>query len=216
MDNRPFPTGDAIRFGWETLQRNFPFLIGVFLAAGVITCFFETYSEIGGHEDSFFGVTLSILSLLAYVVVKIGLITIALKFVDRKSTEFNDLFVNIEVFPQFTGAYVLYLLMVIFGLVFFIVPGIYVGLRFQFFGYFILEEKAGPIEALQKSAALTKGRLRELFALNILLLVLNFFGLMLLGVGLLLTLPIGTLALAYVYRFLLERETPADTAAPAP
>ena len=47
---------------------------------------------------------------------------------------------------------------VLAGFLFFIIPGIYLALRLQFFQAFIIEENAGIIESLHKSWEITKGQ----------------------------------------------------------
>ena len=93
--------------------------------------------------------------------------------------------------------------LVVAGLFLLIVPGIYVAVRFQFYGFFVVDEKTGPVESLQRSWEVTDGRVWSLLWLDLILVGINILGMLLFLVGLFVTVPITTLALAYVYRQLL-------------
>lgn len=84
--------------------------------------------------------------------------------------------------------------MVVVGLLFLIVPGIYLGLKYQFFGYLIVDRGMGPFEALKESGRLTEGAKTDLFVFWLSL----FCGILVIMIvlGLLIALPIGLLMAA--------------------
>jgi uncharacterized membrane protein len=94
----------------------------------------------------------------------------------------------------------LYGLIVLGGLILLIVPGIIWGIQFQFFAYYILTEGCSPVEALKKSAAITKGSKVNLFLFGLLMALVNLAGLLCLVVGLVVTVPTTLVAMAYVFR----------------
>ena len=49
-------------------------------------------------------------------------------------------------------------IIVVFGICLFIIPGIYLALRLQFFTAFIVEEDTGIIESLKRSWEITRGQ----------------------------------------------------------
>lgn len=95
------------------------------------------------------------------------------------------------------------------GLLLLIIPGIVVGIRLQFAGYFVAEGE-GPINALKKSWALTQGSVWNLFLLNLLLGLINLLGLLVLVVGLLVTYPLSLVAQAHVFRKLGQAPQPQN------
>jgi uncharacterized membrane protein len=203
MANKNVPFSEALTFGWETFKNNALFLIGLYVAVGVITGVLERADEYAAVDSTYFSFVIGVIAFLVNMLLELGLIAINLKFKDDINPEFVDLFNRLPLVFHYTAASILYAAMVIVGLVFFIVPGIYLGVRFHFYGYFIVEEEAGPIEALQKSSALTEGVRMDLFLLGLMLIGINIVGLICLFVGLLVSLPITGLAMAYVYRALL-------------
>lgn len=78
-------------------------------------------------------------------------------------------------------------------------------IKLQFYSYFIVDKNAGPIEALKKSWAITRGVKWDLFLFGLLLGLITLAGLLALVVGLFVAIPVGLLANTYVYRKLLAR-----------
>jgi uncharacterized membrane protein len=81
-----------------------------------------------------------------------------------------------------------------------IVPGVIWAIKYQFYGYLIIDKKMGVMEALKKSAEMTDGIKLDLFGLGLVLLGVIILGALVLGVGLLAAIPTVWLATAYVYR----------------
>jgi hypothetical protein len=189
MTAKGFSMGEAISFGWETTKSNFPFFIGlmvvVWLIAGVPQ-FFSSRSE-----SSALAFLLGVVSFVLNTIVGMGLIRITLKFCDRQSPEFGDLFAPAPLF--------------------FIVPGIILAIVFGFYAYVIIDRGAGPIEALSRAAGVSKDVRWTLFGFGLLLIGLNILGALALLVGLFVTIPISMVAVAYVYRQL-DAQTSAVTA----
>jgi len=88
-------------------------------------------------------------------------------------------------------ASIAYGLMVMVGFLLLIVPGIFLALKYQFYGYLITDRGMGPIEALKESGRLTEGAKKDLFVFW-----LTFFcGILVIMIvlGLLIALPIGAI-----------------------
>ena len=89
------------------------------------------------------------------------------------------------------------------GLILFIIPGIIVSLIFMFYGYTIVQNPStSPIDALKRSAEITKGHRWQLLGLTVLLLIINVIGAILCGIGLLFTYGITAIAVAHAYKSL--------------
>jgi uncharacterized membrane protein len=109
--------------------------------------------------------------------------------------------------PEGLGAYIvatiLFGLAFLLGFILLIVPGIIVLIVWQFFGYVIVENpQTSATEALRRSAEITKGHRWELFGLGLLLIGINFLGLLACCVGVLFTEGIAAVAVAYAYKTL--------------
>jgi uncharacterized membrane protein len=94
------------------------------------------------------------------------------------------------------------LVAVFMGLILLVIPGIVILIRLWFLGFVVVEGGKGPLEAIQESWDISRGHTFDLFLLFLLLCGLNVLGLLCLGIGLLVTMPVSGLALAHTYRVL--------------
>ncbi|MBU1626896.1 hypothetical protein KKB18_05955 [bacterium] len=204
MENKKFSIGEAMRFGWDTFKTNVGFFIAVMVIFALILAAFVFVEK---HIDS--GFLRFIVSLIRFVVttlLSLGLVKISLKFYDKQKAEIGDLFSCTSVLVSGVIASFLYSVGVGIGLILLIVPGVFIGIMFQFFGYFIVEKNMSPIDALKQSNLLTTGIKMDLFLFDLILVVLNIVGVICLGVGAFITGPVSMLAHAYVYRKLTTKE----------
>ncbi|NMB47313.1 hypothetical protein GYA01_00555 [Patescibacteria group bacterium] len=93
-------------------------------------------------------------------------------------------------------AITIYFAFVFLGLMFFIIPGIIVMVKFQFVPFIILREKdIGIREAFSKSNSLAKFRHIKLFQLLVVLGLINLIGFMIFAI----TIPATISAKAFIY-----------------
>lgn len=229
-----FSIKEALLFGWQTVRNQLEFFIGltvVFTLASVVLTPFQTYFA----DQPVVSLIIAIVSVALTLVVDIGFMKITLKAYDNEQTDFPDLFRYYDLSPRYFLCTVLYFILIfvvalipgiiafnVFDLteradnlnvlemliiaILFILPITYVSLRFYFFSYFIIDQEAGPIESLKRSAQLTKGQLWPLFLLFLAVLGVILLGVVALFVGLFVAYPVSTLATTYVYRKLLETQ----------
>lgn len=76
---------------------------------------------------------------------------------------------------------------------------VYVSIRFMFLNFVAVDTKGSVADMLSRSYALTRDMFWSLFALVVVIVLLNILGALLFGVGLLVTLPVSMLALGHVY-----------------
>jgi uncharacterized membrane protein len=200
MANREVPISESLTFGWETFKANFLFLIGLFLVVFVMVWFVNAASEFEGVDTWFAKFIIDVIGTLVQLVLDMGVIVITLKFVAGERPEFADLFSRAGYVLHYLGASIIVVVMVSLGLVFLIVPGIYLWIRVGFFGFYIVDEGVGPLDALQKSWDLTRGAVMELFVFWLLVAVVNLVGALFLMVGLFASLPVTSLMTAYMFR----------------
>ncbi len=65
--------------------------------------------------------------------------------------------------------------------------------------YLVVDKNMGPIESLKVSWAVTQGARWQLCCFGGLIVLLNLAGLLCLGLGLIITVPVSWIAGAYVY-----------------
>jgi hypothetical protein len=132
----------------------------------------------------------------------VGLHVMALKSVDAEIPRVGDLFASLQRGPAYLLALSIYCLAVSGGLVLFIVPGIYLAIRYCLFAQLIADTSASALSALRKAAALARGNWASLGLLFLIAFLLNIAGMALLGIGLIISFPVSLLAIAGFYRSL--------------
>ena len=187
-----FSIDEAVKFGWETVKANLGLMVGLTIVVWAVSG--------AGQALRFLPVLGSIGSWLLATIMSMGIIRIVLKFADGGKGDFNDLFAGFEVFLDYLGASVLYGLIVLGGLCLLIVPGVIWAIKYGFYGYFIVDRKLGAVEAIKASSSLTRGAKGDLFVLGLALLGINLLGALCLGIGMLVTPPLTTLAMGFVFR----------------
>jgi uncharacterized membrane protein len=203
MASDRYSKGEAISFGWEAMKNNFVFfllfLILAWVVSGGLSALGSINREAGLTVFPFiFGILGWIVSILIYMAETT--ISLRLSATPEATAEVSDVWSSWGLFLNFLVASILVGLSVAVGLIFCIIPGIYIGIRFSFYGYLIIDRNIGPVEAMKRSWEITKGNTWDLFLLGLL-----FFGVILLGVlacvvGLFAAIPTVMVAHAYVYR----------------
>src|SRR5262249_38267273 len=92
---------------------------------------------------------------------------------------------------------------VVLGFIALIIPGIILAIMWQFFGYAIVDAPmTRPIDAMRRSADITRGHRWQLFGLRWLLMLITLAGILACFVGVIFTYGITAIVLAYTYRIL--------------
>jgi uncharacterized membrane protein len=174
MSDRIFDPMQPIRFGWNTFRDNLQFFVILMIIVGVLynipelifTVAFSMDEEIAQSASIepllLIILPMAIVSMIIYMIIELGLLQIALRFHDGKTTNLKSLFEGYPFFLNYLIASIIYGLMVAVGLVLLIIPGIYLGLKYQFYGYAIADKGLGPIDALKESGRMTEGAKQNL------------------------------------------------------
>lgn len=198
-----FSKKEAISFGWNTTNQNLGFFIKLVLLAFVLLGAIPAYiSDSVSKSAPVLSFVVNIITWLLGIVVSLGMIRIALKFVDGKKAELSDLIsgTSPQLMLRYVGASILFYIIVILGLIIFVIPGIYLAIKFNYFQYFLVDQNTGVLDAFRKSSEITKGIKIDLFLFGILLGLVTLAGALALLVGLLWAIPTSMLAAAYVFR----------------
>lgn len=201
-----FTAGSAIRFGWETFKTRPWFFVG---ATVVIVFAYGVVGAISNGIDSALGSSAEGLSVIG------GLVNLALStFVGMGVTAFflaahdNPEAVDLSAlwhpqgFWKFLAASILVGLAIGIGFVLLIVPGILAMIFFMFSTVIVIDRDLGPIEAMKESMRIGRGYRWSLLGLVVLLALIVFVGMLALFVGLLVAMPVATLAFIHAYRVL--------------
>lgn len=199
-DSRFSPWG-AMRFGWERTREHLVFFAG-FLVLGLILIALPGILADVAEERApvITAILFRIVALVLEFTVTMGFIKVSLRVHDGVEPEISNLLDCLPLFFRYFFASVLYALIVLAGILLLIVPGVIWGIKYMFYGYFIVDDGRGPLDAIKSSAAITRGAKPDLFLLCLAVAGINLLGLLALGVGLFITIPVSLAASAYVFR----------------
>ncbi len=200
MNDVKFLKKEAIAFGWEKAVGNIGYFAGMLFILIAVSMMPQFIAGAFG-KVKLFAIIIALAGVVLQIEVKLGMIKSMVAFADGRKPVIGELFSCFDkrILNVFAAS-LLYGLMVFLGTLLLIVPGIILGIKFMFFSYFIVDKNAGIIESLEKSAALTNGSKTNIFLLALLLWLINAAGALCLGVGLIITIPVSMLAVAFVYR----------------
>lgn len=194
-----FSIDDAFKKAWETFRATFGMLVlCTLIYVGVPTLVNMIAGKLFGNFFWLFLVYLAQLFLQAWL--SVGFVRICLLALDGKPFSVDMMFSGLDKVLPFLLAWYLYLLGFAIGFLLLVVPGLIFGTIYGFFPFLMVEKNLKPIDAFNESARLTKGSRLQLFGFYLLILCFNALGALALLIGLLFTVPISMLAMAFVYR----------------
>ncbi len=185
---------------WEKFKQNPGFLIGIQLIIILLSVIENQLSEISYEAGSMEWSILNLFFLGVSTYFSMGILRIYLKCTDGKPLDFNDIVSPFQLFLKYFIAQLIYLAAVIIGMIVFILPGLFFGIRLMFFGYLVVDEELSATEAIKQSFSMTKGYFWPLLGFSAMIILINIAGFLFLVVGLLVTLPVSSIAVAYLYR----------------
>ncbi|MEN9213626.1 MAG: hypothetical protein Q6K12_00135 [Gloeomargarita sp. DG_1_6_bins_138] len=182
--------GDYISRGWELLQPK----IGLFISytallAGInVFLAFIPIPLLGG-----------LVSFIVSPALNAGLFIVAYKHLLGESVEFSDFFKGFERLGVFFMATWLRGLFTTVGILLLIVPGIYLWVAYIFVELMIIDQNLNWWPAMEMSRQLITRKFFPMFGFLLLLVLINFGGALLCGLGLLVTVPLTCCALTVAY-----------------
>ncbi len=192
---------EALRLGWKTTRENLKPLLVISLTGAFVALLIQGLSRPRGYGDPVLMLGLQALQ----VAVATVMARAALMLHDGKRVELSKLGELLGGYFTFFATTLICELVVAFGLVLLIVPGLYWATRYCFAPLLALDHKLDPFTAMGESARLTEGERWRLFGFGWALIGINLLGALALGVGLLFTVPVSFLAAVHVMRHLQVR-----------
>lgn len=184
---------DSLKYGWQKMKENMEISIFstlLMLVVGVIS----------GGGKGFFKSLVGIAATIFLIIIRIGYNKIFLRMSDEDKPKFNDIFKEYSLFWKFLGVSILLPLTILGGLILLIVPGVVWAVRFAFSPLILVDTRMGPIASMKESWAITKGNFWSLLLFGLSIVLLNLLGILVFGVGLLITIPVSTFASIHIYR----------------
>ena len=196
-----FSIGGSIRFGWETFKKRPWFFVGVTLLIGIASGVASAIGSGFGNNGPAVGAG-AIVNFVLSTLVGMGATAFFLKAHDApESVESTELW-HPQSFFKYLGATLLAMLVILGGFILLIVPGIIFSLMLMFVSYIVIDRRLGPVEAIGESRRITRGHKWKLLGFVLTIVGINILGLICLLVGLLVSIPVSSLAMVHAYRTL--------------
>ena len=149
---------DIFKRAWRGLMSQFWLLVGLIIGFTIIFSLLIIFTipekaTTFGIKDIVVGIIGMLLSGLFWM----GYLKNCMQTLDGEEPQFSAYGQVSRKLPAFIATFFIYYLIVIIGSAFLIIPGIYLGIRLQFYLAFIVEDNCGIIESFKKSWNLTKG-----------------------------------------------------------
>lgn len=199
---KTFSISEAVKYGFNFFKAN----LVTFIKLGAVLIVINVLSEMvtGALKNNPLTIIWALISMVISLLVQIGIMKIILELYDGKPLNFSNLYSQSSLILRYLGASILYGLMVIAGLIFFIIPGIYLAIKFQFYSFLIVDKNMGIMDSFKKSEDMTQGVKMNLLLFSFALAGINILGAFVFLVGLIATIPTTVMATVYVYKKLLS------------
>jgi len=197
--------------GWQKMWKYFLelFLIGIISLVIGIPSWFSRETTVVTPADALVSIVLFAYGLLIVAPVDYGVAFAHLKAARADKLIIKDMF---EAFRNYWNAVLANLLVgviVLFGLVILIIPGIIFACKLAFTPYLVVDLKMGVIEAVKESWRMTNGYAWKVFLIGLLAIPISIAGFICFGVGIIVAVMWIRLAFASLYHSVsLPAQTP--------
>lgn len=211
---RPFPPADVVSEAWQLFVDNFGFSIASFvvlvLMVGLIAALpsglvhlAETMADqdngAGSIVAQIFSFVLSLTAIFVITDLLSGYYVLQIKLARQQPVEWSDLFCGGRFVTRLLFTSILFTLIVAFGLVAFIIPGILMAIAFFPFAHVLVDEDLPWIECFRRAKRLTDGNWPSIIIVFFVSLIALIFGATACIVGLIAAIPFVNLLFAVTY-----------------
>ncbi|MFP4520769.1 MAG: hypothetical protein ACLFQK_01355 [Fibrobacterota bacterium] len=180
MQNKEFDTFEVLNTSWNILKDNFFYFFGYLVILSLLT-------------------VIPIAGFVLAAIMSGGYIIVSFKHIKSLKTDFHDFFAIIEHFAPMALFVIAAGAIIIVGFFILVIPGIYFCISYILAAPLIIDRKMGFWKAMEESRNITGRNFARYAFFTIILLILNFAGLIPMGLGLLITIPLSAVAISVLY-----------------
>jgi len=209
-----FSISEAWRSVFHSIKRNLVFYFTAMLILLLPLNIFYYVQRTWAHRGTNLYMVTILVGLLLIIVISVCFIQIGLRFASGEKAGFADLRTALHNAWRYLLGFLIYYFIILGGFLLLIVPGIIWAVKYQFFGYFVIDQGMRPSQAVSRSGQITRGESARVFFLDLTFFVLQSLAVWTIWflsktasqiVGSIL-FPRFLFALAYVYKKLLATE----------
>lgn len=194
-----FSISEVCSTSWQRTKAQIWVLSGLIIGMSIISFTLGAFAM--PIQQSVMGaIVINLISCIISCIFALGYMKNIFQALDGEEPQFSAYGQQARKIIAYLVANILMAIIVTLGLCLFIIPGIYLALRLQFYAALIVEDDAGIIESLQRSWEITRGQEMSLFMLMLAMIGICILGLILLGIGIFVAMPLIYMMYAYVFR----------------
>ncbi|MEM9214954.1 MAG: DUF975 family protein [Cyanobacteria bacterium P01_F01_bin.150] len=188
---------------WRLFSENLVVILSVFIVY-IIVSILTSFLTAAVPEDAVgLVVIVNVIDFMISSFLTAGLYRFGLNIIQGRDAAVGDLFSqSASTTLKLIGLSILVGLLVLVGFILLIVPGIILALKYSMVFQVLIDERVGPLEAMDKSSQLTSGHKLQLFLLGFINLGIIILGALCFGIGLLVALPVTWLTTFVAYKML--------------
>lgn len=208
----PIEVGACVKRAFELTKKNFGQLVlamitvlAVFFMAALVLGVIDAamgWSAPTGSSSSHGSVFNQLAMQVVSIFISLGAARFALNLVSGRPAGITQIFGEGDKLLRGIGVSILLGLMILVGLIFFIVPGIWLGLKYGQAMIALVDRNCGVIEAFKYSGKITEGHKAKLMVLGFAAMGIMLAGIIALVVGLVFAYPVAGLAWVLGYRWM--------------
>jgi len=191
---------EIISGAWKGLKAEFWLLVGLIIGYVIIAMLLSLSIPDMKDGITITAIVITALSIIISLIFRLGYTQNLFQALDKEEPQFSAYGRQSLKLVTYLIAYLIYFIIVTIGIALLIVPGIYLALRLQFFLASIVDENTSIIGSFKQSWEITKGQTLPLFLLMLIMIALYILGLLILGIGIFVTIPLTGLMYCYTFR----------------
>jgi hypothetical protein len=197
---RKFFISETVKAAWKALKAQIWILVGLVIGYTIIGLLLSLFQPTSIDTITISGIAVCMVALVFSYVFGLGYLKNLFQALDGDEPQFSAYGQQSRRIITYFLASILYAVVVSVGLMVFIVPGIYLAIRLQFYTMSIVEEDAGIISSLKRSWEITKGHGGRLFLLLLVCTGLGLLGVIAFIIGIFIVYPLIGLMMCHVFR----------------
>lgn len=193
-----FTVSEVFRTSWKHVKSEIWVLAGLLIGYLILSLTLSMFA-IPAQSSVVATIVVNLISAIISILFTLGYTKNMFQTLDGIEPQFSAYGQQSRKILTYFVASVLMMLIVLIGFCVFILPGIYLTLRLQFYQAFIVEEDAGIVESLKLSWKITEDQVLPLLLLFLAMCGIILVGVILFGIGILFALPLTYMMYCVVF-----------------
>lgn len=184
-----FTVSEVFRTSWQAAKSQIWVLTGLLIGYYILSFTLGMFA-LPAQSSKVGAIMVNVVSILISILFMLGYMKNMFQTLDEIEPQFSAYGQQSRKIFTYFFATILFGIIVAIGLCLFIIPGIYLGLRLQFYQAFIVEEDAGIVDSLKRSWKITEGQVIPLLLLSLAMIGIVLVGVILFVVGVFFAIPV--------------------------